>query len=237
MLHDDSFPITRWSLVTTAQKGAEQQATKAWSELFQMYWYPVYGYVRRRGHSSHDAEDITQAFFGSLFKRNFVTDVAEGRGRLRGFLLAALKNFLIDHHRRETSIKRGGGAPIISIDQAEAEHRFIREAVDKDSPDVPFERSWAQTLLQDVLGKLQASYGRAEKEEIFMALSSCLLSDESPDYRSLSVRLGCTVISLRVQFYRLKQRFGELLVDEIRHTVSSNEEAEEERAYLLKVLS
>lgn len=233
----DAFPNTRWSLVLQAQKGSEAQASKALSELFSLYWYPIYGYVRRQGKSPHDAEDLTQGFFEVIIRRDALNTAEASRGKLRAFLLASLKNFLIDQHRRETTERRGGTNPLLSIDQEKAENRYALEPVHEDSPDVLFERSWAQTLLQDVMANLERSYIRAKKEAIFEAMSPFLLLDENPPYRQLCKTLGQSVVSLRILYHRMRQRFGEVLEQEIRHTVSSSEEAEEERAFLIKVLS
>ncbi len=234
---NDPFPNTRWSLVITAQGGEEKQASRALSELFQLYWYPVYGYVRRKGFTSHDAEDLTQAFFEALIRRDSLTSADEAKGKLRAFLLAALKRFLIDHHRIRSAKKRGGGEPAVSIDHESAEFQYGQETADHESPDILFERAWAKTLLKDVIRKLEASYQRANRTALYEALSPHLLHDETPDYRGLAKELGTTVVALRIQYHRMKQRYGELLEQEIRDTVSTQEEADEEREFLLQVLS
>lgn len=233
----DCFPNTRWSLVLTAQQANETQAQKALSDLCEAYWYPVYGYARRRGYSPHDAEDITQSFFENLIRRQSLSRAHADNGKLRAFLLASVKNFLIDQHRKAMAAKRGGGMAVVSISSSDAEARLQHELSDDDSPDVLFERAWARTLLDDVLKRLRASYERGGKLPIFEALSPNLLQDATPEYRSLSKELGATVVSLRIQYHRMKQRYGELLEEEIRHTVNTNEEAEEERDFLFKVLA
>lgn len=235
-LTTDQFPNTRWSLVLTAQQADGPQAQKALSDLFEVYWYPVYGYVRRRGHDTHDAEDLTQAFFESLIRRESLSRAHEDKGKLRAFLLASVKNFLIDQHRKENADKRGG-SQFIAISADAAEMRLQEELATDDAPDVLFERAWAHTLLHDVMKRLEASYARADKLPLFEALSSHLLQDTIPEYRDLSKGLGTTVVALRIQYHRMKQRYGELLDEEIRHTVSTAEEAEEERHFLLRVLA
>lgn len=220
----------------TAQQGGEAQASKALSELFELYWFPVYGYVRRQGQGPEDAEDLTQGFFESIIRRDSLMNTAASQGKLRAFLLASLKNFLIDQHRQRTAAKRGGANSGYAMSYEDAEERLEQEVQDQDSPDVLFERSWAQTLLQDVMKRLEASYARANKLPMFEAMSPYLLHDDPPEYRGLSKQLGSTVVALRIQYHRMKQRYGELLEEEIRHTVSNAEEAQEEREFLLKVL-
>ncbi|MFT5189705.1 MAG: hypothetical protein ACI957_002737, partial [Verrucomicrobiales bacterium] len=123
--------------------------------------------------------------------------ISQGKGKLRAFLLHSLKNHLVDHHGNENAAKRGGGQQVLSIDRNHAEALYEMELLDEQSPDVLFERSWAMTLLQDVLTKLQQSYERAQKVPIFEAMSPCLLRDETPNYRGLSKQLGLTVVALR----------------------------------------
>ena len=218
----------------TAQKGEEVQAQKALSELFELYWFPVYSYVRRKGNSPHDAEDLTQAFFEGLIRRGSLQDVDMSRGKLRGYLLTSLKNFLISQSRVDTAAKRGGG--MVPINGEAAELLLASEHADHDSPDVLFERAWAQTLLKDVLAQLEAVYQKADRMPMFDAFSPHLLQDEVPNYRALSKTLGLSVVALRIQYHRMKLRYGKLLKSEIRHTVSTEEEALEEEAFLMKTL-
>lgn len=232
----DYFPKTRWSLVLTAQKGEEVHAHKALSELFEQYWYPLYSYVRRRGYSKHDAEDLTQAFFESLVRKDSLRTVDASLGKLRAFLLTSVKNFLINQHRIDTAAKRGGiNVQRISTDEAEA--KLEGEIADHDSPDVLFERAWARTLLEEVMAKLKEVYRELGKSKQFDLFLPYLHSGDTPDYRALSLEVGGSGVSLRVQFHRLKQRYGDLLKEAIRHTVATEEEAAEEREFLLKCLS
>ncbi len=138
---DDPFPNTRWSLVLTAQSGPKDDATRALSELCHLYWYPVYAFVRRRGNSIHDAEDLTQGFFESIIRREWMDRVSQEKGKLRAFMLSTLKRFLVDHHRRETALKRGGTQTPFSIDHDHAEACYQSEPKDEASPDVLFERA------------------------------------------------------------------------------------------------
>ena len=231
----DPFPNTRWSLILLAQKGDESQARKALSELFEMYWHPVYHYVRFRGYSPHDAEDLTQAFFESLLMKESLRAASREEGKLRSFLLSALKNFLVDAYRRQATIKRGGRV-VKTVSHEDAEKQYESAMLDHDTPELLFERSWAQTVIQDVMGKLRASYERADRMQVFDALSPCLLASEVPPYLQLCKNMEMSGTALRVQYHRMKQRFGELLEIEIRHTVNTEEEMREERDYLIRLL-
>jgi RNA polymerase sigma-70 factor (ECF subfamily) len=160
--HDGHFVTTHWSLIRRAGQPDSPEAQAALGELCRTYWYPLYVFIRRRGHRPQDAEDLTQAFFAKLLDKKYVTDAEQEKGKFRTFLLTALKRFLANEWDREHAQKRGGFQPILSIDQERAEARFEAEPVCEASPDVLFDRQWATALLdQDCLRSMPPPGARA----------------------------------------------------------------------------
>lgn len=229
---DDRFPATRWSLVYAARGKDEPKARRALEELCRAYWLPIYGYIRSRGNSAHDAEDLTQAFFVSLIQRDSLAKPEESRGKLRSFLLGVLKRFLVDAHRRDSALKRGGKVTFISFDWVRAEEAF--EAGQWSGEGASFDCEWARLIVGQVMGKLRSALGTEEREAQFDALVPHLTAvSGDPPYRKLAERLSTNVPSLRVTMSRLRQRFRRALEHEIADTVASEEELREEVLYLL----
>src|SRR6185503_3117238 len=164
------FATTHWSVVLTAQRHDSTRAHAALSHLCQTYWYPLYAFVRRQGHSAHDAQDLTQEFFARLLAKNYLAVADRERGKFRSFLLAALKHFLANEWNRAQAAKRGGGCEIISLNDDEAEHRYALEPADQSTAEKVFERRWAMTLLEQAVARLRDEYLRAEKRELYESL-------------------------------------------------------------------
>src|SRR5208283_4853886 len=171
------------SVVLSAGGSDTMRARDALARLCQTYWYPLYAYVRRRGNSAHDAQDLTQAFFAQLLERQSLAAADPERGRFRSFLLGAMNHFLINEWQKSRAQKRGGGSQTISLDLAAAEERFDLEPADHSTPDKIFERQWALTLLGEVLNRLEAEYQREGKGGLFAALKQTLMGTrESQPY-------------------------------------------------------
>src|SRR5512137_58778 len=145
------FVTTHWSVVLSAQDPASPRSAEALEMLCRAYWYPLYAYARRAGHSPADAEDLTQGFFARLVEKDYLKTAAREKGRFRTFLLVALKRFLANEWDRQHAQKRGGFTPIVSIDQELAESRFAAEPAHHVQPDVLFDRQWAMTLLDQTM--------------------------------------------------------------------------------------
>lgn len=227
------FLTTHWSVVLNARAPDSKQAKAALETLCGAYWYPLYAFARRLGHSAHDAEDLIQGFFAQCIEKNYLRTADQKKGRFRSFLLIALKRFLANEWDRARARKRGGDRRIVSLD---AEERYASEPVDALSPDKLFERRWAMTLLENVLAKLREEQAAAGRLEIFSALQPVLTSRGTP-YSELAKRLRLTESAVKVAVHRLRQRYRELLEEEIARTVSSPEDIAEERRYLLQILS
>jgi RNA polymerase sigma-70 factor (ECF subfamily) len=207
------------------------------AELCETYWYPLYAYVRRRGHRAEDAQDLTQAFFARLLEKNAVGAADPSRGRFRAFLLAALKNFLAGEWNREHAEKRGGGRPLVSIDFREADARFVREPEDEITPEVAFERSWALAVLGRALARLQEEYAARGRSRVFERLEATLVAGRSEvSYRELASDLSMTEGAVKVAVHRLRRGFREALRREVSETVGSADELEDELRGLIAAL-
>ena len=231
------FASTRWTVVLTAGRSDTARAQTALAELCQTYWYPLYAYVRHHGHSPHDAQDLTQAFFARLLEKQILALADRERGRFRTFLLTALKNFIHTEWEKARAEKRGGGR-VVSLDADDAETRFAREPVDSRTPEKLFEQNWALALLDAVYARLQREYEQAGKGELFRALKFCLTGARSAvPYAELAARLGLTEGAVKTLVHRLRQRYRELLREEVAHSVASREEVEEELNSLFRALA
>jgi RNA polymerase sigma-70 factor (ECF subfamily) len=231
------FPTTHWTLVMRVGHGGEVRRA-ALEELCGLYWYPIYVYLRRRGYRQHDAEDITQGFFLKLLEDQTLDAASAGKGRLRSFLLAAVQRHLADLHRAQNAMKRGGGKALISFDEMNAEERYNHEPVDLQNPESLFTRVWAKQLLASVQEKLKVDLADGRRPQIFEALLPFLLLEEDPpSYREVAARLQATEVSVRILVSRLRQRFRDLLREEVAQTVGSASELETEMAWLYRTLS
>jgi RNA polymerase sigma-70 factor (ECF subfamily) len=231
------FVTTHWSVVLTAGRNDTTRARAALENLCQTYWHPLYAYVRRRGHSSEDAQDLTQAFFARLLERNAVAAVAPEKGRFRSFLLASLNHFLSDEWDKARAQKRGGGK-VISLDLQSAETRLGEIPVENFTPEKAFEHRWAITLLEQVYQRLGEEYRAEGKGTLFNALRATLAgaSDAAP-YAELARQLDMTEGAVKVAVHRLRQRYRGLLRDTIADTVSGPDEVEDELRYLFRTLA
>jgi DNA-directed RNA polymerase specialized sigma24 family protein len=239
----DLFPSTHWSVIVAAgETQAEPEiAQAALAELCQTYWAPLYSFVRSRGYAVHDAQDLTQSFFAYLIERKIYTRVDRQKGRFRSFLLASLKNFLADTSDRERTLKRGGGQSFLPLHEEqikEAESLFQNHR-GASTEDRLFDRSWAEALVAAGLERLSADYRSEGKEKLFnelrMFVSGC--AGPPPAYAELTVRLGMTESTLRSHVTRLRARYREVLRAEVRRTVETEAEVDEELHELLRVLT
>jgi len=232
------FATTRWTVVLAAgRKNDTTAARAALGELCQTYWYPLYAYVRRRGYSSHDAEDRVQGFFARLIRLNSLADLSREKGRFRAFLLASLKHYLADEWDKSSAAKRDSRRTI-SWDALEAEERYAAEPSDRLTPERLYERQWALTLLERVVCRLRGEYESSGKGELFQALQIAVTSGAGAiPYPELATRLNQSEGALRVTVHRLRQRYRQLLREEISHTVERPDEVESELADLRRVLA
>ena len=225
--------------MAAAQDGSSQ-ADAALEELCRAYWPPLYAFIRRRGWDEHQAKDLTQEFFARLLRKSYLRGVDRTKGKFRSFLLAALEHFLANEWRAAHAQKRGGKAAFISLDDEKlAENHYLQLASPGLSPEKLFERQWALTLLEGVLGRLRAEFTAGGKEELFDALKVFLTGEKSPiTYAELAAKLGKSEAAIKMAVSRdLRKRYGELLRAEITKTVSRPEEVEDELSALLAAVS
>lgn len=235
---EPAFVTTHWSVVLTAGRSDTTRAQDALGKLCQTYWYPLYAYVRRRGHSPHDSQDLTQEFFARLLERQSLSTANPEKGRFRSFILAAMNNFLATEWAKARAKKRGGGAQVLSLDLAAAEQRLDVEPADPSAPDKFFEKQWALTLLQAVLDRLEAEYQRDNNSGLFAALKQTLTGTrESQPYADLAAKLHLSEGSVKVAVHRLRRRYRELIRAEIAHTLDRPEDIDGEMRHLFRVLT
>jgi RNA polymerase sigma factor (sigma-70 family) len=230
------FATTHWTLVLASQSSSPQ-ASQALERLCRLYWPPLYAYVRRRGHRPEQAQDLTQEFFARLLQNNDLARVKPELGRFRSFLLASLKHFLANEWDAAQTGKRGGGQARLSWDDETLERQYQLEAADQATPETIFERRWALNVLEQALAQLGQEYFRAGKQDLFEGLRVFLSGDKKLiPQAEIAGKLGISISAVRVGVHRLRQRYGQVLREQIAATVSSPAEIEEEIRHLMAVL-
>ena len=235
--HRAVFATTHWSVVLAARSSDAPQARASLEKLCQTYWFPLYAYVRRRGYSQADAEDLTQEFFTRILEGDWLTRVDRQRGRFRSFLLASISYFLANEWNKSRRQKRGGGR-VMSLPFGTADTSCRWEPADHVTPEQTFEWRWAVALLNQVMDRLRAENSRQGKAVLFEELKPCLLGERSEQpYATLAAKLGMTEGSVKVAVHRLRQRYRQLLREEIANTVAAPGEIDEEMRHLFAVLA
>ena len=225
------FHTTRWTLVMVSAQSQAAGGEAALSELCRIYWYPLYSFVRRRGYSPHDAQDLTQGFFLHLLEHRALTQVDRLKGKFRSFLLASFQNYLSNEAQRARSLKRGKGYEFVSLDWEDAENRYRLEPVDYLTAEKIFDARWAMTLLNHVMLELGREYAAEGKGSTFESLEIFLRygdSRPSPSYEELSRTLGVSVAGVKTLVHRLRKRYSVLLREEVARTVSDPAEIDNE---------
>ena len=234
----DVFATTHWTVVLAAGRSQSQQADVALEELCRTYWYPLYAYVRRRGHSREDAEDFTQAFFERLLEKKFLEGISSDGGKFRAFLLVAVKRFLANEWDRANRQKRGGGVLPLSLDWQDADLRYQINSADNLSPDKLYDRAWAVTVLEKVITRLRDESIADGKARLYEQLKPFLMMGKSSiPYAQAAVALQLTEGAVRVAVHRLRGRYRELLRAEIAQTLSDSAQADEEMQALFSALA
>jgi RNA polymerase sigma-70 factor (ECF subfamily) len=223
------FRTTHWSLVLRAGAESAPDSHAALESLCRAYWYPIYVYVRRLGHGPAEAEDLTQEFFARLLRLKSFGDVAPHKGKFRTFLLASLKHFLSDARDAARAAKRGGGVPVLSLEQFAAEERYRLEPATDAAPDVLFDRRWMLALLERAFNGLRDEYAAAGRARQFEVLKEFLQNPTADgDYDRVATALGLSSGAVAVAVHRLRQRYRDRVRTEIAQTVNSPEELADE---------
>jgi RNA polymerase sigma factor (sigma-70 family) len=231
------FATTHWTAVLAAGRGSSPQADVALEELCRAYWYPLYAYVRRQGHSREDAEDLTQGFFARLLEKNYLEGVDSDKGKFRSFLLMAVKRFMANEWDRANRQKRGGGALLLSLDWQDAEQRYLFNPVDNLSPDKLYDRAWAVIVLEQVITRLRDESAAEGKARHYEQLKGYLLVGKSDiPYAQAAAALELNEGAVRVAVHRLRHRYRELLRAEIAQTLSDPAQVNEEMQALFSAL-
>ena len=234
----DIFATTHWTVVLAAGRRGAPEADRALEELCRTYWYPLYAYVRRRGHGPEDAQDLTQEFFARLLAKHWIESADREKGRFRTFLLTAMSRFLANEWDREGAQKRGGHAVCLPLDTETAEVRYEADSALALAPDRLYDRHWAMTLLDRALTRLRTEQKRAGKAREFAVLSPFLTAERgSIPYDQAAAQLGVNEAAARQAVHRLRKRFREVFREEITQTVAAPEEVEEEIRHLLAAFS
>jgi RNA polymerase sigma factor (sigma-70 family) len=231
------WATTSWTKVFAARGTPSVESRLALEALCRAYWYPLYAFVRRQGHDPEDAQDLTQAYFAELLEKGYLGQFDPSLGRFRVFLMTSMKHFLSKEREKARAVKRGGRAVVISLD-ADVEGRLGLEPADRLTPEEIYERRWALTILERVLGKLRQEFKEEAREQEFERLKPFLTGEEPKvPYREVAAELGSSEDAVKSSVLRLRRRFGSRLREEIAETVASPEEVDEEVRHLLKSIA
>ena len=234
------FATTHWSVVLTARDGdvPSGSAAEALEQLCRVYWPPIYAFIRRRGHSPHDAEDLTQGFFAVFLEKNNLVRVGPEKGRFRAFLLASVKNFLSNHRQRGNRLKRGGQFAFISWEEIEAEAGPPAggDPSTAAAAAAAFDRQWATAVVRNVTERLRRQCEEAGKADLFAVLQPYLTGRAEKTHADAGLRLGMSAEAVQVAVSRLRRRFGELLRAEISWTVGDSADVDDELRHLFAAL-
>lgn len=223
------FAETHWSMVLQAGNPEAPGAAAALEKLCRIYWYPVYAWIRSRGHGPEEAKDLTQEFLAGLLRKDSLSQVEREKGRFRTWLIRCIQYFLTDQHRLNNAAKRGGGTPLIEWDGLDPEQRYALEPVTHDTPDAAFDRRWSRVLVSRALQRLEEEQRSPGHREAFVLLKE-FIGAPPPEgaYGHIAKQLAVTENKLAVTMHRLRLRCRALIMEEIMQTVQTRSEAEEE---------
>jgi RNA polymerase sigma-70 factor (ECF subfamily) len=233
------FTTTHWSVVLAARDRQSPQAVAALEKLCRTYRSPLYAFIRRQNFGPEDAEDLTQAFLARMLEKNHLARIEHQEGKFRSFILTLLKNFLSDERDKAQAQKRGGGQTPIFLDALSEEERYQVEPATNVSPEVLFDKRWAETVLEQALQALRGQYEQEERSAMFEALAPYLpgASGPPPSYADTAARLGMTESAVTAAINRIRRRFATTIRDEVAQTVRHRDEIDEEIRYLVEIRS
>ena len=231
------FNTTHWSIVWTAKEPDSPQAAEAMEKLCRAYWRPLYAYIRREGHRTEEAQDLTQEFFRRLLEKNYLSHLRHQEGKFRSFLLTFLTNFLSDQRDKANALKRGRGRTFVSLDEFGTEEGPAFEPADTLTPEQAFEKRWAQTLLDRAVKRLHDEYIAEGQSELFDVLKDLQPgSHGASSYAQIGERFGLGESGMKSAVHRFRQRHQRILRDEVAQTVSKPDELEAEIRHLIEVV-
>ena len=230
---DAVFPTTRWTLIFAARESPEAQRA-ALDTLLATYWKPVYFYLRRKGLSVEAAEDATQGLFLHLIEKDVLARVDPARGRFRSYLLTSADNYLVNQYERGAAVKRGGRVKIVPLDTAVAERELPAAPED---PALAFDREWAAGILDRALMRLRREYDEGKRKGPADVFLSFFRLDAAPSYAEAAAACGLTTVQFKAALHRARERFREILREEVAPTVDDDGDADDEMRALLQALS
>jgi RNA polymerase sigma-70 factor (ECF subfamily) len=233
------FPTTSWGRILLASDRAAPEARGALEELCRDYWYPLYAFIRRKGHEPETAQDLVQGLFTDLLERGGFVEVGQERGRFRSFLMACAVHYMAKVHARERAVKRGGGRFLVSLEAMNAETRFGGEPAHNLTAERLFDRRWALTLLDRAVAGLDAEMAAApERRPLYDRLRPGLLGQEElASYKAMALDLGLTEGAVKMAAHRIRGRYRERIREEIGRTVADPAEFDDESGALLEALA
>ena len=234
----DGFPSTHWSILLEENESEDSATQRLLTRICDRYWYPLYAYLRKRGHSSHDAQDLAQGFLCKMIENDGLALASPERGRFRSYLLGALRHYENDRRKHDYAEKRGGGKVPVSIDEELAEERYKNEPAENLTPEKLFDREWALSLLQEVIDQLKAEYHQQGKADAFAALNDYLsVKPEKSTYPRIAESLNVSTGNVRVMVNRMRNRYKAILTETIAQTVDSEDDVTKELRYLFSTFS
>jgi RNA polymerase sigma factor (sigma-70 family) len=233
------FMSTHWSAVLLSAQSQAPGSDNAREEFCDLYWYPLYAFIRRRGYNADDARDLTQGFFLFILNRKALQRATPEKGKFRSFLLGSLKNYLSNEYQRENAIKRGGKIDFVSVDFSDGEDRYSREPTDSLTPEKVFDANWALTLLGKAIERLKEEYSAQGKGIIFETLRPFLdISGvtQAPSYEVVAEKLKVTGAAVKTLIHRLRKRYSDILREAVAQTVTDPSEIDDEIRSLCEAL-
>lgn len=234
----DRFNSTHWSVVLAAGGSKSPEADGALEKLCSTYWYPLYAYLRRKGHSPEDSQDLVQEFFARLLEKDLLAKADRNLGKFRSFLLGCLENFLLNEWQKSRAAKRGSGQTPISLDEVDAEERYRMESATEETPATLYEKSWARVVLDTAQRRLRQEYESSGQSSRYEKLRDLLTArPDAESYASIAAQLKVSESAVAAIIHRFRQRYGELVRQAIAETVSTASEVDEELRHLLSLAS
>jgi RNA polymerase sigma factor (sigma-70 family) len=234
----DGFTTTRWTLVLAAKRRRDPGGKEAFARLCERYYEPLYSYLRRRGETAEDAQDLTQGFIVRLLEKDVLRHADPARGKFRAFLLTSLKHYAANEHVRAAAAKRGGGEPLLSLDLEAAERRYWLEPRNDLTPERLYDRRWALSVLERALRALRAEFRATGRELFFDAVQGRLAGDAADmPYKEIADRFGMSESGVKVAVHRMRRRYGDLVRAEVADTVQTEAAIDVELRYLLTALA
>jgi RNA polymerase sigma factor (sigma-70 family) len=232
------FRTTHWTAVLSARDGQSPEAQAALDGLCRTYWPPLYSYIRQRGHSPHEAKDLTQEFFARFLEKEYLQHLKDRRGKFRSFLLTLVKHFLSDQFDRSRAQKRGGGRVGISLDEFSAEERLLIEPANSLTPEYEYDRRWAKILIENAYERLKKEYSENGNAGLFDRLKEISAGmPRSETYEQLGSQIGLSEAAVKSAVHRMRQRHREILREEIEKTVHTKADLEDEVRHFIHILS